>query len=116
LSSIEERVVLFRARTGESALNKGRAEAEKYAKEVRMVNVYGQQLKSELLPYIEAYELFEEPGNGVEVFSSLEITRSSESSRRIITRKIGTPAGASTARMFIAGRITKDLEDRLGKW
>ena len=115
IASIEERIVLFQARTGKSALTKGRAEAERYARE-QTTNTYGQRVIKTVLPFAETYELFDDPANGTEVFSSIEIIDSSETTSRILRRKVGDASDIKTAKMFISGRITKELEERLGRW
>jgi Domain of unknown function (DUF4288) len=116
LAAIEERVVLFRARSGASAIRKAKKEATRYIRDSRCINVYGQEVVAEMLSHVEAYEMFEPPDDGEELFSSTEIVRDTESHASIIARKVGEEAGPSTARLFIAGRIADELSERLGEW
>ncbi|HEY0158062.1 MAG TPA: DUF4288 domain-containing protein [Thermoanaerobaculia bacterium] len=99
LSSIEERVVLFRARNGDSAIRKALREGRRYCAGSASTNVYGQRVVTELLEYAVAHELDEDPAEGTEVFSDIEVA--------------GAEAGADTARMFIAGWIEKRLAEEL---
>ena len=115
IAAIEERIVLFKARNADVALRKGRREAEKYA-EAETVNVYGQRVVNTLLRYVEAYEMFDDPGDGVEAFSSIEIVGSSETPRQILKRRVGETSDPRTGRMFMSGKIARDLDDRLGRW
>ena len=55
----EERITLWQAANSDEALSRGRAEAEAYAGE----NGY------ERIDYLTAYELFDPPGDGNEVWS-----------------------------------------------
>ena len=116
IASIEERIVLFRARSGRTALKKGRAEAFRYARAFRHENMYGQKVVATLLPFAEAFELFDAPSDGVEVFSTIEVTNTSEDSRSALRRKIGKPSNSHTARMFISGSVAQELTERLGAW
>ena len=116
LAAVEERVVLFRAKDADAAIKKGRAEAAKYAKAGRTRNVYGQSVITEMLGYSETFELFEDPADGVELFSSIEIVPAAESPSSIVRRRVGEAASPSTARLFIAGRISEKLNEQLGGW
>jgi uncharacterized protein DUF4288 len=116
VAAIEERIVLVRAKNADAALKKGRSEALEYARSARVTNVYGQTVVRELLHYVEAYEMFDDPGDGAEVFSSIEIVSARESEASVVRRKAGESASAKTARLFIAGSIAEQLNDRLGDW
>ena len=109
VGSLEERVVLFRARDGKSAIRKALAEAKKYSKENLRTNVYGQEVAMVPLEFAEAHQLLDEPGDGVEVFSLIQIVPSRTSDSAIISRVAGEPPGNDTARMFIAGFLTEAL-------
>jgi hypothetical protein len=112
--AIEERIVLFQARNADGALRKATAEADRYASDAHKTNIYGQRVFVERIPYLESYQLFDEPANGVEVYSSIETTSRRESTNSILRRKLGNRSGADTAAMFIAGRITSELRSRFG--
>jgi hypothetical protein len=77
---VEERVVLFRARSFETAILKAEVEAGRYANR-RHRNPYGQEVVTEFLGASDAFELIEAPDQEAEVFSttilvSNRITRS----------------------------------------
>lgn len=60
----EERVVLVRAATAKEAIAKAEEEAQRYSTE-----------GTRYLGYAVSFEMFEEPGEGVEVFSLLRNNR-----------------------------------------
>ena len=116
LAAIEERIVLFRAKDGDAAIKKARAEAKKYAKAARAKNVYGQDVVTEVSGYTEAFQMFDHPADGAELFSSIEIVSTTESESAIVQRKVGEASDVSTARLFIARRISERLTEELGEW
>ena len=116
LAAIEDRVVLFRTKDGASALRRARAEARKYAKAGKRLNAYGQRVITEPLGYAEAYELESKPGDGAETFSAIELTDAREPASTIIARKVGEPSGPPMARLFIAGDITRRLDQAGASW
>jgi hypothetical protein len=93
LSGVEERLVLFRARNSDEALDKAAKEAREYAlgSGRNRINVYGQTIKTRRLECQEAFELFDLPGNGEEIWSSTEITPKKVSDSQIILAKFGKP-------------------------
>jgi hypothetical protein len=111
LASVEERIVLFRARNGQSALRKALREAKSYCAGFAYKNVYDQQVITEFIEYAEAYEIDDDPADGTEVFSRIETIGSRETSASVLKRKLGREAGLDTARMFIAGFITEALDE-----
>jgi polysaccharide deacetylase 2 family uncharacterized protein YibQ len=111
VASLEERVVLFRARDGKSAIRKALAEAGKYAKANSRTNVYGQEITMTPLEFAEVHQLFDEPGDGVEVFSLIQIIPSRMTPPAIIERVAGEAPTNETAPMFIAGFLTEALRD-----
>ena len=90
-SLVEERVVLFRARSFKEASRKAEREAKKYAAESTDRNPYGQKLSLRYLGACDAYELTpdETPESGVEVFSMTELTPRSTSDEAVIRRRLG---------------------------
>jgi len=60
----EERVVLIRATSQDEALLKAEQEAEKYGSE-----------STRFLGYLMCYEMYDEPGEGYEVFSLMRTSR-----------------------------------------
>lgn len=113
--AVEERIVLFRAKSGKGALKQATAEGRKYATAV-LRNRYGQRVVTKLLKRAEAYELNERPGQGVEIFSAVELTAPAEQAGSILARKVGRPADGATAHMFIDGGIAAELERRSANW
>ena len=109
IASLEERIVLVRARNGESALKKGVAEAKKYAKRMNGKNIYGQALRCEPLNFAESYEMCDSPAEGLEVFSSIELVRATERPKAILRRKLGESTSTSAAAMFLAAEILEGL-------
>ena|SRR5215203_2537772 len=92
---VEERIVLVRARTPNEAIAKGEAEANKYVTETYR-NAYGQTVLSRYLGAIDAFELFDDPAAGEEVFSSTEIISSKLSDKDVIERYFGKAEPRST--------------------
>ena len=89
-TSLEERVVLFRARSAEDALKQGQTEGLRYASEVEMVNAYGQKLRTKLLHRRDAFELFEEKvKSGMEVYSSTRPLPKFVSDQKIALQLLG---------------------------
>jgi uncharacterized protein DUF4288 len=85
---VEERVVLIRARSFDEAISKAEAEAQTYASE-EYRNPYGQSVKQRYLWACDAFELFDQPGAGVEVYSSTELVLQSVPDREITERRMG---------------------------
>lgn len=87
---VEDRVVLIRARSLKEAIHKGEREAKAYAAAAPHRNPYGQPVQQRYLGYCDAYELFDEPGVGIEVFSTTEVVAKTESDSRVIDRFAGS--------------------------
>lgn len=111
LCAVEDRIVLFRAKNGATALRRARAEARAYAKVTKWSNAYGQRIVMESLEYADAYELESKPMDGAEIFSAVEFTAGREARSAMIARKVGTPSGPPFARMFIADDIARELDE-----
>jgi len=89
-SFVEERVVVFRARSFAEAITKAEKEAKTYAAETDHRNRYGQRVRCRYLGYCDAYHLFDdEIEAGVEVYSSTEIIPRTVPDDTIIDRLIG---------------------------
>lgn len=93
---VEERVVLIRARSSDEAIRKAEAEAKAYAKETYR-NVYEQTVKCRYLGACDAFELYEEPAQGVEVFSSTEVISRRVSDKDVVNQHIGKTETAITS-------------------
>ncbi len=69
---IEERVVLIRATDCDAAIQLAEGEARKY-EAYGYTNPYGEKVSTEYLGCCNCYELSDEPGHEVEVFSRTEL-------------------------------------------
>ncbi len=87
---VEERIVLIKARSHDEAIRKAEAEAEVYTKETYR-NVYEQTVRCRYLGACEAFELYEEPSPGVEVFSATEVISRSVSDEDVVNQYLGQP-------------------------
>ncbi len=85
---VEERIVLFKARSFDEAISKAEMEAKNYVKGTHR-NAYGQTVRARYLKAFDAFELYDEPGSGVEVFSSTEVTPRAISNKEVISRRLG---------------------------
>ncbi len=85
---LEERVVLFKARNFDEAIRKAEREAGSYTKSSHL-NPYGQKVKTVYLGHVDAFELFDPPAQGVEVFSSTDLIRKRTDMRTVTERKLG---------------------------
>lgn len=80
---VEERVVVFRAATFRQAIALAEREARAYARGT-WTNLYGQRMKQEYLGECDAFEIYDRPAAGVEVYSRTQLV-----SREISDRKLG---------------------------
>jgi len=85
---LEERVILVRARSHEEAISKAEHEAEEYASASHF-NPYGQEVIQRVLSCVETFELYDDPANRVEVWSSTSVISSSITDEDIITHRFG---------------------------
>ncbi|MHB1424692.1 MAG: DUF4288 domain-containing protein [Gemmataceae bacterium] len=86
---VEERVVLIKARNDEEAFRKAKKEGTAYARSIQLTNGYGQRVRVRMLAMMDAYELFDSPGPGAEVFSTTEEIDASVGDEQIRERLIG---------------------------
>lgn len=118
---VEERIVLIKARSGKEALRKAKKEGKAYTRSAPVTNCYGQKVRTRRLKGLEAYELFEYPSSGAEVFSAMEEIDSSIPDERICQRPIG--CGEPTEQQenfwrrfkFIHVRVVRLLAEHLQK-
>ena len=117
---LEERIVVFRARSFDDAIRKGELEAEAYAKarETRAGgkrrsenrNPYHQRLSTRFLGALDAFELFEPPGAGVEVFSSTSLVPKAVSNSALVNARFGQEERHRGARTkFLDGQLSGKL-------
>lgn len=86
---VEERIVLIRARSDEEALKKAEKEGKTYARSIRYTNGYGQKVRKRMLKTLDAYEMFDSPNLGAEIFSATEEIDASVPDEQICERLIG---------------------------
>jgi hypothetical protein len=85
---VEERVVILRARNHAEAHRKAKAEATRYAKRAH-INPYGQHVRTRYLSASESFELFDQPGELAEVWSSTYVTATTVRDGQIVVRALG---------------------------
>lgn len=73
IALVEERILLVKALNISKAIQKAEIEAKKYAEYDGTVNVYGQKVITTYMGICDAFELYDDPDNNVEVFSSTRI-------------------------------------------
>ncbi len=89
-SLVEERIVVFRARTFSEAIRKAEREATAYAASIRDRNPYGQRLVTRYLGACDAYEMTDAPlTSGSEVFSMTELVRRSVKDDAVVDKRLG---------------------------
>ncbi|MHC4470445.1 MAG: DUF4288 domain-containing protein [Planctomycetota bacterium] len=86
---IEERVVLVKARNSEEAHRKAAEEARGYAGDWH-TNPYGQQVCCRLIDHQVAFECFDEPGAGAEVFSDVFVMPKSVKDEDLVVMRLDT--------------------------
>ena len=72
IEAVEERIVLIKAISFPKAESKLRREAKTYARycnKVNQINYFGEKITTEFLGWKECYQLFDPPGDGIEVYS-----------------------------------------------
>src|SRR5213594_645274 len=89
VSLVEERVVLFQARTFGEAIRAAEKEARAYVKG-KHVNPYGQQVRIRYLGAVDAFQMFGPPGRLVEVFSNTELVPKRVPDRVVVDRRMGS--------------------------
>ena len=86
---VEERVVVFKARSAAEAIRKAEAEAKSYAHADRHRNPYGQQVRTRYLGWYDVYLIDEPPVDGAEVFSAMQAVSRRVSDRAVVNRAMG---------------------------
>lgn len=85
---IEERIVLFRARSYDEAIRKAEKEAREYASLDR-INPYGQKVVTRYLKACDAFIIYDSLGAGAEVYSATEVIGKQVSDKEILDCKLG---------------------------
>ena len=91
---IEERVVLFKAKSFGEAIRKAEKEARLYAKPA-CVNRYGQRLVTKYLNCCDAFELSDQPKPGAEVYSTTEVIQKPGSLQALLDNRFGKASSVS---------------------
>ena len=100
---VEERVVLFKARSFQEAIRAAEREARAYARGDR-VNPYGQRVTMQYLGACDAFHLFYPPVDGAEVYSSTEVVPTAVRDVTIVKQRMGqvdTATGLKRRRKFL---------------
>ena len=87
MTLVEERVVLYRATSGANAIRAAERDARAYSRDTHR-NPYGQRVVWRYLGACEAYEMFEPPGDGREVFSTTEVVPKTRTDRSVISQRV----------------------------
>ena len=108
---VEERIVLFRARSFDSATRKADLEARRYVRGKRR-NVYDQRIVIRYLGEADAFELFDPPANGREVYSRTDLVDRTVSDRDVVKAALGPrdrKGDEDRRRKFIDGALARKL-------
>lgn len=92
---VEERIVLFRARSCDEAIEKAEREAREYGARYVHTNPYGQQVFCEFTGIVDAYAPFDPPAVGAELFSS----------RRLLPKRLDQ---AALADLFLGPEVPRE--------
>lgn len=85
---IEERVVLFKSKSTKAAIKKAEKEALDYASNTHK-NPFGQTVVTEYLGFCDAYELYDDPGDSIEIFSTTDVLQTKATKRKILDMRFG---------------------------
>jgi hypothetical protein len=107
---VEDRVVLFRTDSFDSAIEQAEGEALNYCTRTRFVNIYGQTVRLKFLRAVDAYSVAnDEPSPGCEVYSSTSIYPRSLSNADLLAQRFPKEKGGSPNRYkFVDGAILKE--------
>lgn len=107
---VEDRVVIFKADSFDSAIKQAEREAMDYCNRNRFVNIYGQSVRLKFLHAVDAYALpDDELSAGCEVYSSTAISPRSVSNTELVAERFGKVEGRSPNRYkFMDGGILRD--------
>jgi hypothetical protein len=89
---VEERVVLYHARSHDEAIRRAENDAVKYSQD-RHINPYGQTVVNRYLEACDSYELFDQPpqntSSGLEVYSATGVVPHKLSDDDLISQRMG---------------------------
>ena len=84
----EERVVLVRASSAQQAIERAEQDAIEYAATVA-TNPDGQAIVGQYLEACDSFEMFDDPGDFVEVFSSTELIEKNRTFQQLAEARLG---------------------------
>jgi hypothetical protein len=93
---VEERIVLMRALSEDAAIKKAEKDAKEY--EYEYENSYGQIVKTKYMESLDIIELYDEPEDLIEVYSSTRIYPRSLENEAIIDQILGPVENESDRR------------------
>jgi hypothetical protein len=100
---VEERVVLFRARSFAEAITKAEKEAKEYCN-WKYTNPFGQKVKTKYLGACDAFILLDPPKSGTEVYSGMNAIDPKISDSKVIESALGNEAAFKTTQRFFLNR------------
>jgi hypothetical protein len=107
---VEERLVLFRARSFQEAIRRAEAEADEYVVQFTTVNRYAQRVSARRLRAVEVFEMFDPPNTKVEVWSQMRVASSSVSDQTLVEHRFGPKDQPQLEReQFVDGEIVRAL-------
>jgi hypothetical protein len=87
---VEDRVVLFRADSFESAIEQAEEEAQQYCRQTRFTNIYGQSVRMKFLRIVHGFSMHDHgPVAGSEVYSSATLVARTVSNAKLIAQRFG---------------------------
>lgn len=98
LTLVEERVVVFRARSHDEAIRKAEREAKEYAGAAMDRNPYGQRRKHRFLGALNSYEMLDPPAARTEVYSDTFLVRKETSDHQVIAGHLLFPESKALSR------------------
>jgi hypothetical protein len=101
--TLEERIVLFFSESFEKAIKLAEKEAKGYAKPT-YENPLGEMVHTKYSGCYDAFELFEEPGHGIEVFSEIDLYLTKAEMRKALKIKLGISHGSNDAKYMMRFR------------
>jgi len=105
---VEDRVVLFKANSFESAIEQAESEAKQYCRRTLFTNIYGQSVRMRFVGVVDAFSVLDDkPRAGSEVYSSTALVVRSVSDGTLLAQRFGEPEapGAESRYKFRDGRI-----------
>jgi hypothetical protein len=90
VSSVEQRVVLVRAKDFDDAIRAGEAEAKRYVKGGRWRNADDEVVTLKYIGACDVYVMDDEPGHGAEIYSHVLVVPHATSDDVLVDRFFGT--------------------------